>query len=173
MGMMSTNLKLINLYVDTKDEKYIREIMENNTKLISNAIRNTLEKYDMDLSKEEEYFSLAYIHLYEKLKRITKKQDKETNFYYGCLITLRKILNKEMKKERIIFENTISLSEVSDTVIDYSVLETIDEMCTEGKNKIINSIIEKMPNERQRYLLRRYFDFDGKGKTNFDEMSNA
>ena len=81
MNSMIGNKNLLDLYMETKDDKYLYELVDNCQSMIENSIKKTLRKYKINEERYHEYFSICYIELMEKIRNQNHSYSDEFSFY--------------------------------------------------------------------------------------------
>ena len=172
MNSMIENKNLLDLYIETKDDKCLYELVDNCQSMIENSIRKTLRKYKIDEERYHEYFSICYIELMEKIRNQNHSYSDEFSFYSSFVKFICNVVVREINIEKEIFEKNIFYSEIKDEkqIIDLDLIERFyetvnEEICDEKKRIELHKIIDNKLTDLQKKVCVMYFGLEGDRRT--------
>ena len=149
MSSMIGNKNLLDLYIETKDDKHLYELIDNCQGMIENSIKKTLRKYKIDEERYQEYFSVCYIELMDKIRNQNHSYSDEFSFYSSFVKFICNVVVREINIEKEIFEKNIFYSEIKDEkqIVDLELIECFyekvdKEICDEIKKIELIKIID-------------------------------
>jgi RNA polymerase sigma factor (sigma-70 family) len=161
-------------YLETRDEKYIGEIIGKSEYIVVAATKNALKNYNMDEDRYEDYVGFGYIKIANRIMKMDERDWSSTELYRYLYTTVTSEMTKQLEIEKQIEENTIPLHlldkrmsqlERMGLVDDFSLERGEEKTDLEIRKKVLNKVLNQL-NEKQRKMVEMYFGFDdGKQKS--------
>lgn len=155
-------------YFCTKDEKYLDAIIDSIGSLIYNITKSCVVEYGIDKEKTEEYISIGYIAIIEKLSKMTKYDNGADSFYVLLRSTVRRAVVRELEKEKLMKDNVCLLSQMDGVDRNRMLLNLVsnktpfDELVEEEKKKALMNLILKLDEKRQKAVMLYFGLIDNK-----------
>lgn len=162
MGKMIENKQLLEFYLNTKDEKYLDKLMDNFGEIIVNCIKRVLKEYDMDENDYQQYVSICYIELMEKIKRTNKIYHDEFSLHSSFSKFISGVMVREMEKEKEIRDNNIFFGEIEKDKFLFNelcVYNSFEELKMDYKKRmlLLHDVIERVLNDQERYIIKKTY----------------
>ena len=177
MEINKVNYEIYQKYLESRDNDYLIEIMNNINDLVTKATKSVLKKYGADENLYEEYLSVAYISVSEKLEA-AKYIPKDSKDFYRLIFRsaisgVKKCLDKEAEDKYM----NIQMSSFRDNLdelemhglVDYCIEELEFDMDLDKFRKL--NILDTVGlTENQRKCIEQYFGFSGE-RLSADEIA--
>ena len=179
MGVIDKNYVLLQEYLDTRNYDCVEEILNNSQTLVKKATAWILKKNGISEDSVEDYLSVAYIYLAEKIKDLDNFKGNGQNFYVFMAQAVRYGVIRELIKEKVKNDMELSLESLDD---DIDVLARIglvgDDPLTKLEEKAqakeeiedVLSLFDKLTDKQKRYLSM-YFGLNGESRLFVTEIA--
>ena len=167
-------------YLETRDQKYISDILETSEYIVVTATKNALKNYDMDENKYEEYVGFGYMKIADRIMNLDEYDCSTSDLYRYLYTTVTSEMVKQLEIEKNIEENNVPIHlldrrmselEKMGLVDDFSLREVEESIDLVNKKKAIEKMLSCLK-ENHRKVVKIYYGFDdGKQKT-FQEVAD-
>lgn len=163
MGIISENKKILDLYLKTRDEEYISQILENSSAMIRNVTKSVLLNNGIEEDRVDEYIGIGYYEVLIKLRKMKPYNYNDLSFYYYLSSCVRRGVSRELEKENL-FNNNYSFDCDSDIEIldqfyfyDDFIEDENDKIYTEQFVDSVMKCINAYLNEFERGIVCMYY----------------
>lgn len=166
MSVIKESGNLLEVYLSSRDERDLLNLMMFLDGVIDKVVFSTLEKNNME-DRFDEFKNSAYLAVYTKIRGMKEYDGNDSVFYQYVRRWSVDAIYYDLKQEKKVIDNEISYEEIEESdasferfglledYIEEEMLATIDES---SKMKIVARAIESLPQD-QKKIIYLYFGF--------------